>query len=75
MPIWNKLPFNGPQHAAGTKYADGEFSQLTIAMNMAKRHFIDEFGREPEEGRTFFECAESVGGWWKVTIYEIQKAT
>jgi hypothetical protein len=73
MPIYNELPFFAPQRTVGTKYADGVAFDLRLAMNMAKRHFIDEFGYEPEQNQTVFECYGRKNAWI-VTIYEAQSA-
>jgi hypothetical protein len=56
------------------RYAEGRDTDLRMAMNVAKKSFMDQFGYEPEQDETVFECIGVTGGW-VVDIYELKEDT
>jgi hypothetical protein len=55
----------------GMAYATGRDVDLKIAMSLAKKAFMDEFGYEPRQEHSVFEC---VGGSfsWVVDFFEVK---
>lgn len=47
----------------GTRYGQARHPELTMAMSLAKKAFMDEFGYEPEQENTVFECFGVTGDW------------
>lgn len=57
---------------AGTRYGQGRDFNLRMAMNLAKKSFMDEFGHEPRQEDTVFECI-GVTGAWVVDMFELRE--
>lgn len=55
----------------GTKYGQGQHVNLIMAMNIAKKNFLDEFGYEPRQAETNWEVV-GVTGAWVVDFFHIK---
>lgn len=51
-------------------YANGRDIDLHVAMSKAKQAFKDEFGWEPKQENTVFECV-GITACWDVTIIHV----
>jgi hypothetical protein len=55
----------------GTKYSEGRDCNLNVAMSLAKKAFLDEFGYEPPNRHVIIEVVGSASFGWQVSFFDL----